>query len=401
MAVDLSMLRQRHIRTDIRNKAEPGVHIHWLTDPASLFAISGEWEAVLADSASDTIFLTPEWTSSWLHAYGAAHEVRALAVYRGPTLSGLALMSVRRGEQRGLPGARTLAFAADGSADSDYLDLIARCGEEETVVSAVLSAIAEAHGAWHFLRWREIPDSSPNLPLIREWITKAKWHVAEQHVPCAYVPLPSTWDAYLKDLKPRMRTKIRSALRKMSERSDVVFDRCSQEADLPERLRSLYVLHHSRWELRGRDGIFLDPAKRAFYESLSRSFLRRDWLRFYSLRVAGSYVAHQYCFERNGILYLLQEGFDKTWAEEAVGNVLRAHVFRDAINRGVRVYDFLGGVTPHKLSWGALQKQSIRLEAAPPGPYGTTFFASRRFARWGKDQVKALLRRAGLSARAD
>jgi len=385
--------------TALRSEESPGygeVKTRWLNDRPALLALRPDWEALLANSASDTIFLTPEWTAAWLEAYGHEHDLRALAVYRGEVLIGLALLSIRPGPGPALLGVRTLAFATDGSEDSDYLDLISWRGEEETVVKATMTALTAQRRDWSLLRWNEIPEASPHLAPLRRWLAVAGWYVEEAPVPCAYVALPDTWDAYLKMLKPRMRTKVRSLLGRMDARADASFDLCDNPDGLPARLQSLYALHRSRWELRDRVGIFEDPAKRAFYENMSRAFLERGWLRLYGLRIGDAYVAQQFCFERNGVISLLQEGFDKDWAEQGVGNALRAHVFRDAIGRGVSVYDFLAGVTPHKLSWGAAQKTSLRLTAAPPGLHGTTYFTARRTARWGKRQAKTTLRGLGL-----
>jgi len=94
---------------------------------------------------------------------------------------------------------------------------------------------------------------------------------------------------------------------------------------------------------------------------MSSLLLSRGWLRFYSIAVEDHYIAHQFCFEYGNRMFLLQEGFAPEWAEHGVGNVLRAYVLRDCIERKVASYDFLGGVTEHKLSWGAGIKKSLRV----------------------------------------
>lgn len=360
----------------------------FITNDTDLRALHGAWHDLLARSAADSIFLTPEWTEAWLYAYGAGDGLRTLAVYRGDRLIGIAPLVVRRAGLREFPMRVRVCFATDGSADSDYLDIIAARGEEGPVVDTVMAAVADLGDRWQALALNEVPKSSATLEVLRVWLDTHGWFIETQNVPCARVELPETWDAYLKSLKPRMRTKIRSLLKKADNDPEITFDRCTNDGDLPERLESLYALHQSRWEMRGQSGIFEEPAKRAFYERMSQDFLAAGWLRFYSLSWRGAYIAHQFCFERGGTMSLLQEGFDKAWADAGVGNMLRALVLRDSIRRGVAVYDFLAGVTSHKLAWGAYQTQNLRILTAPPGPRSATYAGVRQTWRWGKDLAR-------------
>ena len=74
-------------------------------------------------------------------------------------------------------------------------------------------------------------------------------------------------------------------------------------------------------------------------------------------------VAQQFCFEHDGTVYLLQEGFDIEFAKQNVGNVLRAMVFERLIAEGVRTYDFLAGVSRHKQSWSDSMPNDLVLRA--------------------------------------
>jgi hypothetical protein len=90
-------------------------------------------------------------------------------------------------------------------------------------------------------------------------------------------------------------------------------------------------------------------------------------------------------------MFLLQEGFDPKWTDYGVGNVLRAYVFRDCIERKVSVYDFLAGVTSHKLSWGGSIKKSIRAAVGLPIVKNKVFFALPKFIASGKRRLKKVI----------
>src|SRR5262249_33633000 len=110
-------------------------------------------------------------------------------------------------------------------------------------------------------------------------------------------------------------------------------------------------LHQKRWERKLHEGAFSSPQRRRFYQAIGHYFLEKDWLRFYSLELNGTFVAHQFCFEYDRKVFLLQEGFDPDLQEKSLGIDLRGYVFKDLIARGVKEYDFLGGINRHKISW--------------------------------------------------
>jgi len=342
-----------------------------------LIRMEPEWNTLLAASASDTAFLTWEWMASWWSAY---HRGRNLELLRVDSADGLIGVLPLYEEGRRLLGPlqyRVLALVGDGSADSDYLDCITRKGREDEVADAVLAELHGGDRAWDLLLLNDVPSTSPQLASLKRAASRAGWYWNTTRVPCARVDLPGSWDEYLRMLKPRMRTKIRSLTRDLERQFRIEYERCIDPSDLENRLRSLYDLHNRRWDTAGKRGVFHSEEKRAFYASMARRFLSSGRLRFDSIRADGRYVAHQFCFEHGDRMFLLQEGLDPEWFDHGAGNALRAHMFRDCIERGLHTYDFLGGVTPHKLSWGATVHYSVRVIAGPKSWKNSLLFLTR------------------------
>ena len=361
-----------------------------ITDEAGFFGMKAEWGDLLRRSASDTIFLTWEWLAAWWKAYGNGNPLYLLRVEKDSHLIGLAPFYRKKIGRFGL-SFRVIALLGDGSYDSDYLDWISVAGTEETVSAAVMDHLAAHSDEWDVLLVNEIPESSPHLDAIREYSQRRGWYRNETEVSCAYVDLPPKWNQYLQSLKPRMRTKIRSLTRALEESHEIRYEQCERTSDLPERLGSLFELHEKRWQRENKPGVFASMAKRNFYLEMGSTFLSLGWLRFYSLSVDGKYVAHQYCFEYGNKMFLLQEGFDPAWDEQGVGNVLRGFVFRDCIERKVDVYDFLGGLTQHKLSWGSAVKINIRISTGVRNSKNRIYFELPDLVEKGKRQLKTIL----------
>lgn len=330
-------------------------------------ALEPDWNALLARSGSDTVFLTWEWVDSWWRAYGEGLRPCVVTFERQGVLVGIAPLCRRPVSRLVALRHEAIGFLGDGSADSDYLDLVAAPGEEQAVADALAEVLGTLASGPSLARLHEVPATSPNLEPLGRALRARGWTWRAGSVPCAVARLPETWEEYLRSLRPRMRTKVRSLERRLEDDHRVRFERCAPRDRIDAILASLFDLHQRRWARDGRVGVFASEAKRRFYTLLSSRFFERDWLRLSTLEVDGRPVAHQMCFEYHGVVYLLQEGYDPDWEEQGVGNVLRARVIRDAIEGGARAYDFLGGVTEHKRSWGAAAKESVRILAASPG----------------------------------
>ena len=68
--------------------------------------------------------------------------------------------------------------------------------------------------------------------------------------------------------------------------------------------------------------------RRDFYRTLTRRMHESGALRFFYLKLDDRLLAQEYCFEYDGVVFLLQEGFDSSLSKDNIGNALRSHVFR-------------------------------------------------------------------------
>ena len=344
-----------------RETSRSGIGCRLVTEYEEFLSFKKEWNCLLSDSSSDTIFLTWEWLDSWWRAYGRGKELHIVVAEKNGRIVGIAPLYSQQTVQYGLIPCTVLRFLGDGSYDSDYLDFIVRRGDEKPVVTSLLEFLVRDGRHWDVMLLREIPETSNVITIMRSFFEGLGWYWEKvEDVPCTFVNLPADWDGYLSMLRPRMRTKIRSVMRRLEKEHEVSFDMCRNISDLSMRLESLFELHNRRWRSVGKPGVFESSEKTEFYNLMASAFHSRGWLRFYSLSVDGKYAAHQFCFEYGNTMFLLQEGYNPEMADLEVGNVLRGYVFRDCIERRVSVYDFLGGVTRHKLSWGGNVKNSLR-----------------------------------------
>ncbi len=335
-----------------------------LTDYQQFCKLKNEWNVLLKQSKSNSIFLTWEWLDSWLRAYQTTEKPYVI-LFRNKKqeLIGIAPFVINDIKGGFFLKYRALYFwgLTKGVKESEYLDIIAKSGLEDAVCRKVFEVLISKSRDWDILLYHEVPESSVCIRIFRKLIEKYRWPSVETSHGCSVINLPETYDDYIKSLKPRMRTKLRSLPKRMRKGYSVELEVLQNHDKLEKTLASFIELHQKKWKAEGHLGVFTDQKRRDFYQFISNAFVGNQWLIIFSLKVDGVYRAHEFGFVYNNKLFVIQEGYDTDWEKNGIGNVLRTFVLQYCIDNSLDEYDFLGGVTYHKDSWGVFIKNSISI----------------------------------------
>jgi CelD/BcsL family acetyltransferase involved in cellulose biosynthesis len=352
--------------------------------------VRSAWEELLAESASDTIFLTWEWLKSWWDAYGLGQPF-FLTGWDSDRLAGIApFYRTPVGEATFTP-LGLLRLVGDGSTDSDNLDFIVRRGLESDFLQAALDWLSDHSSEWDVLELSSIPAESGVASALEREAATRRWPCWRRETEHAIVPLPATPEEYFSGLSSNMRGSARSKVRRLESRHRVRLRRCENIEELPGALETLYQMHGSRWQLRDEPGNFLLPERRKFYAAMASEFLKRGWLDFWLLDVDERVVAAEFGFRYNGSYFFLQSGFDSEYAGESVGFVLKVQILRELIHQGVKYYDFLGGSDPYKYRWGAERRAYLKLCLARPRSRGALYLRVLRSTNQSKTWLRERL----------
>jgi len=319
---------------------------------AELSRLAPAWEALAREAGLDPLCNAHSWTEAYARAFAGENDVFGWRFERGGEVVGI--LALRREPSRGALALRRALFAADGTFDSDYLDPPIRPDLERAVARELVEATRAERGL-EALVFAGMPESSRFLAALRAELEERALPRREHAVPCLAAPLAGSFEEHLAGLKPRMRSKVRSALRAADERG-ARLAWCTRADELEAWLAELFRLHEARWQAAGRPGSFADPRRRAFYQAFAREALARGELAFARLQEGGGegggVSAIQLGVRVGARYYQVQEGFDPAREDERVGTALRALALDELIVRGARVYDFMAGDSPHKRDWG-------------------------------------------------
>ena len=308
--------------------------------------ISADWKELFLRCPEATPFQHPAWLLSWIDAFAPRYMV-GIQIREGERLVGFApLLIYPRSDER------VLAFAGGGV--SDYLGLLAEPGRELQVIDEVLCA-ADSVSGWDVLDLTDISGGSAILQ--HEALTQS----SRQHDVCFVLPLPETQDLLLHTFSKRQRANLRNA-KSRTDREGGAKVELAQADTLQEFLDDLFRLHRLRWKEAGETGVLSDERVQQFHNALAPELLLAGILRFYRIRVNDRSIAVIYVLFHRETVFCYLQGYDPEFAHLSPGTQLMFAVIEDAVQLGMRRFDFLRGEEAYKLHWRPRGEPTYRIE---------------------------------------
>jgi len=340
-----------------------------ITDTDAFEALRPEWTDLLSASPADCVFLSWEWLFTWWLHLGGRRQLSVLTVRDDGQLIGIAPFVLARCSAAQFPPLRRVEFLGSGEAGSDYLDLIAMSGREQTVVAAVAAHLA---GQGLVLSLTRLRASGSLARELRPALEGRAWTTARTTTDvCPYIDLrPHDWAAYLGTRTASHRYNFGRRLRALERHGATTFKTAVTDGAIREALDQLIAWHLHRWNQRGGSSAFHQPALLAFHDAFSRLALARGWLRLYTLTVGAAPVAVLYCLRYGTTTHFYQSGFDEAWTRWSVGLVAMGLAIKASIEDGAEQYDLLHGDEPYKFLWADRTHTLERLELYPAHAFG-------------------------------
>jgi CelD/BcsL family acetyltransferase involved in cellulose biosynthesis len=307
--------------------------------PVTLAELSARWGQT--GLSAPFPFVTPGWLDAWWRSFGGGDELWLRLVESNGQVIGLAPLR-RSGD--------TARFI--GNADvCDYLDFIVLPGREEEFFGSVLDGLADA-GIVR-LELESLREESVALRYLARLATDrgAEVKVTDTDVTLE-MPLPESWEDYLMSLEPHQRHEVRRKGRRLEAAGQMVFDITEPQdvsADLSTLIRLLRISRRDK-------AAFMTPEMEAYFRRLAGAMASAGWLKFGRVLLDGTVVAAVMCFDYNNTRYLYNSGYEPEYSRLSVGLLSKLYSIRDAIDNGMKVYDYLKGAEIYKYHLGGQEK---------------------------------------------
>lgn len=328
-----------------------GLAVNVVTELDALEALRDEWAALCEECPRTTPFQHPDWVIPWTRHF-VHGSLFTLAFRSGDgRLVGLApwFRYVRSGER---------IVTSLGGGLSDHHEVIASPERSTDIVRAIFQTLGESTHAWDACELDQLGEGSPLLSASLPANLVEERRIESE--PCPVLRLATSTDGKLSSVPGHQLAQFRK-YRRRAERLGTLQLRRANADDCQEMLTTFFDLHAARWQSRHAAGMAADPLVRAFHREVTQNAARSGSLRLYALTLDGKAVASLYGFRDKNTLYCYWQGFDPSASELSPGMLIVGSVIEDAAREGATVVDFLRGLEPYKLRWGAVSERTYRL----------------------------------------
>ena len=317
----------------------------------SFASLRSTWEALIRQGAPATVFTSWEFQNAWWEAFGSDWELHLLSLGDEGGDFGIAPLMQRGGD----------FFFVGGVEVCDYLDFLALPGRLEEVVEGVFNYLSERPA--ERLDLHDLPACSPT-PAVVARLAAGRGLRMEKLIEdvSPSLDLPSSWESYLESLSKKDRHELRRKFRRLQGAGQVRYYWVNggNRQDVADFIR----LHRLSAPEKAN---FMDERMQCFFYALAETFASSGLFRIYFLELDGLRVSATTCFIQGQELWLYNSGYDPAFGNLAVGLLLKAYCLLDAINMGMRAFDFLRGREPYKYDLGAtdvpVYRQIIQLRS--------------------------------------
>ncbi len=320
--------------------------------------LASAWNDVVDRCRNASVFQTFEWHRCWWDAFGGDNELFVVLAFSGNRLVGIAPMMIGRAN-RPAPSGRVLQFIGAANHASDYCDFIVD-SSFPAALEALLAALCKSGNAARAILLAHFRRDSRHFQLTLEYLRCRNLRAHRSVQDLAPVRMLGDLEA---DRKTAGKTSLKRHTRHFEKSGALRFHRCVTADETLRWLDRFFEQHIARRALTEARSQFYDSAQRDFYVHLVQELTPRGWLRFDVVLVNDAPIAFHLGFEYRGCFLWYKPTFDARLAAKSPGEVLLKFLLDDAIDRGLKEFDFTVGAEPFKLRFTNATRQVERVLA--------------------------------------
>lgn len=365
------------------------MNVELVTRRKDLAALTQRWDELAQTDLRDGFFRTSTWFLSWIeHVRQDAKPFVVVVRDNAGEIVGLAPLCRLTNWDLGFP-LTGISSAGREVVSGDFLDFVSERAERATITSAILGFLWDVRSKWSMLTLGELLDGSESHRALENLGDKTGLAVRlQEERTCPHIVLPGSFEEYLSSLSNSSRYHIRRRFRDIVEKKGGRIEVFSKPQDIANHLDLLIRLHLARWRSKNLPGTMGQSGFAPFLKQVCGKPPAGSECRLYLLTYGGSPAAALLTFYFGQSALYYQAGWDPNSpiAHLSPGVVLMAQSIRDAIEHGLRYYEFLRGDEAYKSRWTKTYRKTITILLA------RSLLAKQyvRIARM-KDSVKRLI----------
>ncbi|NVB79716.1 MAG: GNAT family N-acetyltransferase [Kofleriaceae bacterium] len=349
------------------------------------------WRDLVDRCPSASFFVSPDWVSTWLEIFGTSLEPKLVHFFDDEsTLVGACLL-VERSVRKGPFKVRRVYLNTAGEDDDDspcveHNMLFCEPGFERSMAAALRRCLSNHRmvAPWDELCVPGVLDgeslgalAESFDDLVLEDECRVNRYVSLDH-------LRMSGSGYLESLEIPERMHARMNIRMYSELGPLELVEAASTDEALRFLEGLAVLHRKR-----RHSAFGAEKFYKFHQRLVRRCFQRGNIQLVQLRAGNAIVGFHYYLRYRGRTSFYQYGYDDALRpENNPGLTMHAVAAQDALDGGLREYDFMAGDVEYQRGLAALSREmhwlSFRMPTLKMKTLDGARQAKRRISRPGE-----------------
>ena len=360
--------------------SERNLKIHIFRDFDSFNSFEDQWSKFLKKCVNDDFFLSYNWFKTFFTTQQTPRDLRFLIVEDGEKIVGAAPLMKDKGSIH-TPGgwkipihANKIRFIAD--------DLAPRCDfpvldDPEPVLTKVAEYLASTAEEWEIIGFRQIPDTSPSLPILRSVFERHNLDIiVTEDSTCPYrifnnsTPVISKPHGYSSSAK--LERLINKGLRELKSKGKVEIKTC-RSGDLSILESHIAEIEHESWKRKEKRRLFSSDMTN-FTSTLMESAAASDQLFVIILYFNEMPIAYNLGFIYRNKYYSYSSAYKERFAKFKPGYILHREVVKIMDNLDLDEHDFLMGDSRYKRSFCSNIRQNYLIRVFNSHPASRTLF---------------------------
>ncbi len=327
-----------------------------------------DWNALLARSEIDSIFLSHGWHKCFWNAWGVGRQLRILVARKAGQPVGIAPLWLYPGQPLRSP-VNILSFIEND--ESPHCGFIVEKSCVQHVVPAFLDYICAHQITWDILMLRKMPLGNTQINYIKTYCQQnaTRW-IARPSLRSPVLSTASSWESFYYSRSRRFKKRIRYIKNKYSKLGEIRVSESHAPAEIKSLMAQIYAVGARSWKGKTGTAIGSTEQQRRFFSELPFALAPEGKVGLWFLRFDSQIIAFEYHVRHKNTVYALRGSFDEAYRTCSPGSILDAEIIRRLFSSDVRRYNMCGDPYAHKLRWTSdiLPHEDIKL-------YGRRFSA--------------------------
>jgi CelD/BcsL family acetyltransferase involved in cellulose biosynthesis len=327
------------------------MHIKFVADDLDMPLSHEDWNELVTQNETDTLFQTYEWFTSWYKTFAENNGLCLLVIIDQNKPIGFAPLVTTNHENK----YKTLQLA--GYSNADYLDFVTPT-QKGAAINLIFDYLVDKFNGWDRILLNNIPHNSSTISYVKNACNRLNLRYLQSNaINCPYLEIEGHHKEVAKLLNKYSNKRPLNYFRRQGELTYRVLNK----DELEEHLPLFFSQHINRWANTPSPSLFNNPMNQLLYKNLAEQLINTDWLHFSVVELNGTPLSYHYGFDYNGKYYWYKPSFNIDYSSHSPGTLLIRYLIESALSRNRKEFDFTIGNESFKKRFANNSRQNINL----------------------------------------